>query len=196
MGEDRARMRAPRRFGARWTVTLLFAVAASTASAATAQDTAHSFTELAPMVTSGTRIRISYGVTATTGTAEGTLTGLSDHTLTIVTRSGRALSFPETDVRRVDRRRAFTPWATGIGAGIGAVVLWLYAYRTRDCDVCDYHPGGALMVGGGIGAAIGLPFDLFGTSRQIYERPRRSVTLMISPHVAPRSQSIVATIRF
>jgi len=174
--------------GIRWIVAAFVAIVASGGHSAAAQEVARSFGELAPIVKPGTRIRISYEWPTSSGTTEGTLTLLSDDAITILTKSGGTIVFPAREVREIAKPTTFVPWATGTGAAAGAVGTWLFAYLTRDCGACGYGASRALLMGGWIGAAVGIPFDLRRTSRLLYRASGHSPTITIGPTGSPGSR--------
>jgi hypothetical protein len=79
---------------------------------------------------------------------------------------------------------------------MGATGMWAFAYGIRDCGACGYRAANALISGGWIGAAIGLPFDLRRMSRPIFSSPGGSAAVTISPMVSAQRQGVMATIRF
>jgi hypothetical protein len=175
----------------RATLTALLCVS-FTASRVSAQEPVTSFDELAATTKPHTRIRL----TGTDGrTMDGTVSTLTSSQLVVTSKSGMTYSFRETDVRRIDERGGIKPWRTLTGAAIGAVGTWLYAYGVRDCGACDYRASAALLVGGAIGAGIGLPFDLRRMSWPIFSLPDHA-TVALSPVISAHKSGVVATVGF
>jgi hypothetical protein len=151
-------------------------------------------------------LRDGQRVTVTVNTGQevkGRVTDLSTDAM-VIREGGDHVTVPYADIVRIEEQRDSLSNGILIGLGVGAGVAgWRYSEDARApprCGVfapriCPPDLTGYLMLGAGLGTAIGVVADalIYRRDRTVFGRPR-TARVNVSPHIQPGVQGVVISV--